>query len=141
MWYNPLISWLLRSPFHGMISRGILLISVTGKKSGKSYTTPVNYLRDGSVLWVVSKRERTWWRNLIGGAPVKVLLEGRALEARAGAIKNENDVAASLTAYFQKAPQYAKFYKVGFSPAGQPVASDIDRAAQEWVMIRIDLAT
>ena len=45
MWYNSIMSALLRSPFHGMLSSQMLLIKVTGRKSGRQYTTPVNYFQ------------------------------------------------------------------------------------------------
>ena len=39
------VAWLLRSPFHGMLSNGMMLITVSGRKTGKKYTTPVDYTR------------------------------------------------------------------------------------------------
>ena len=45
MWFNPMITWLLRSPLHGLVSKSIMLITYKGRKSSKEYTTPVNYLR------------------------------------------------------------------------------------------------
>jgi deazaflavin-dependent oxidoreductase (nitroreductase family) len=77
MWYNPLITALLHSPLHGLLSNGYMLITVTGRKTGRTYTTPVNYGRAGDTLTCFSKRDRTWWRNLRGGAPVTVWLRGR----------------------------------------------------------------
>jgi deazaflavin-dependent oxidoreductase (nitroreductase family) len=74
---NPFVSWLLRSPAHGLLSRNVMLVSVTGRKSGKTYTTPVEYKRTGNKVAVVSRAGRTWWRNLEGGAPVRVFLRGK----------------------------------------------------------------
>jgi deazaflavin-dependent oxidoreductase (nitroreductase family) len=139
MWYNPLMIWLLRSPFHGVIDKGIMLVRVTGRKSGKVFSTPVNYLRDRDILWVISLRDRTWWRNLKGGAPVSVLLAGREYKGRGEAIVDEKTVAESLVAYFRKAPQYAKYFKVSLDPSGRPDPIDCMRAAQERVMIKIEL--
>ena len=79
MWYNSIMSAVLRSPLHGMLSKNMMLITVTGKKSGREYTTPVSFTRQGDDLWVISKRERTWWRNLIGGAPVRLELKGEPM--------------------------------------------------------------
>ena len=59
-------------PFHKMISGSILLLTVTGRKSRRAITVPVNYIRDGRTLWVASDRNRTWWRNLTGGAALTV---------------------------------------------------------------------
>jgi hypothetical protein len=39
---------------------GILLITVTGRKSRRAISTPVNYARDGETLLVISKTDRTW---------------------------------------------------------------------------------
>ena len=139
MWFNPLMSWLLRSRLHGMLSKGIMLVTVVGKKSGKVYTTPVNYVRDGATLWVASQRDRTWWRNLTGGAPISVRLAGREVQATGEALVEVNAVASNLRAYLQKVPQYAKYFGVALDPAGKPVPEDCAHAAQERVMIRIDL--
>jgi deazaflavin-dependent oxidoreductase (nitroreductase family) len=78
---NPFMKWLLRSPFHGLVSRAYMIITVTGRKSGHVYETPVQYAQEGSRLWVLSSEEYTWWRNLRGGAPVKILLRGHTYEA------------------------------------------------------------
>jgi len=59
MWFNPIMIWLLKSPLHGFISKGVMLVTVTGRKSGKFFLTPTNYVRDGNTLWVISWRERT----------------------------------------------------------------------------------
>ena len=56
-----------------MFSKSILLITVTGRKSGKKYTTPVNYLRRGDELTIISLHTRTWWRNLRGGREVTII--------------------------------------------------------------------
>src|SRR5574342_35500 len=100
MWFKPMMVWLLKSPLHGMISRGTMLVTVTGRKSGRSISTPTNYLRDGSTLWVISWRDRKWWRNLRGGANVRVLLAGKSLEGRGQVIEVERAVAQNLFDYY-----------------------------------------
>jgi hypothetical protein len=59
--YYPFVVALLRSPLHGFMDRSTLLLTYTGRKSGKAYTTPVNYLRDGDTLLVVSSCKHIWW--------------------------------------------------------------------------------
>src|SRR5512144_1984486 len=102
MWLNPMMVWFLKSSFHFFISKGVMLVTVTGRKSGKSISTPTNYVRDGNTLWVISWRERTWWRNLRGGTKVRVLLAGRSVEGRGQVIEEENQVAQSLFEYYRK---------------------------------------
>lgn len=139
MWYNPIMIWLLKSPLHGMISKGVMLVSVTGCKSGRTISIPTNYLRDGNTLWVISWRERTWWRNLRGSAEARVLLAGKSVEGRGQIIEELKAVAQSLFEYYRKIPQAAKYIQIGLDAAGLPVSADCERAAQKMVMIRIDL--
>ncbi|MBI5053342.1 MAG: nitroreductase family deazaflavin-dependent oxidoreductase [Chloroflexi bacterium] len=75
--YNPLVRFVLRSPLHPFVSKSILLISFTGRKSGKPYSTPINYAMEGDTITLISKRSRTWWKNLQGGAPVTVIVRGQ----------------------------------------------------------------
>jgi deazaflavin-dependent oxidoreductase (nitroreductase family) len=139
MWYNPIMIWLLKSPLHGMISRGVMLVSVTGRKSGRTISTPTNYLRDGNTLWVVSWRERTWWKNLRGVAKVRVLLAGQSMEGRGQVIEEEKAVAQSLFDYYCKVPRVAKYVQIGLDAADLPVSADCERAARKMVVVRIGL--
>lgn len=139
MWYNSMMAWLLRSPLHGLLSESFMLISVRGRKSGRIIRTPVNYVREGNTLWVTSQRNRTWWRNLRGGAPVNVFVQGQELKGLGNAVVNQPSVAADLATYLRLKPQYAKYYHVGLDAMGQPVPADCELAALERVAIRIDL--
>ena len=139
MWYNPMMIWLLQSPLHGFVSKSIMLVTVTGRKSGKTISTPTNYLRNGDSLWVISWRDRRWWRNLRGGANVRVLLAGKSVEGRGQVIEEEKAVAQNLFDYYRKVPQNAKYVQIGLDAAGLPISADCEHAAQKLVMVRIEL--
>jgi hypothetical protein len=85
---NRLIAGLLRSPLHPLVSRRLMLITVTGRRTGREHTLPVMYTRSGEVLTVpvMWPERKLWWRNLRDGAPVSVRLNGRELRAHAEAI-------------------------------------------------------
>ena len=140
MWFNPIMKWLLRSPFHGSIDKSTLLIRYQGRRSGKVYETPVNYVQDGNDLLITSYRQRTWWRNLLGGAEADVLLKGKEQRGTAEAFVQNEDVARYLQAYLQKVPQYAKYFHVQLDKEGKPDPNEIQRAAQERVIVRVQLA-
>src|SRR5687768_11208467 len=80
---NALTTVILRSPLHGAISKSTLLLAITGHKSGHEITLPINYFQYGDTLYITSPRSRKWWRNLRGGAPVLVRLEGREVDGTA----------------------------------------------------------
>ena len=90
-WYNPLMRWLLRSPIHWLVSKDILLIIFTGRKTGRTYSTPINYSRHGEVIQLISNRNRAWWHNLAGGAPVSLWLRGKLVPATADIVEARGD--------------------------------------------------
>ncbi|MEO3863564.1 hypothetical protein [Acrocarpospora sp. B8E8] len=74
---NAVVRWLLLSPLHDLLSRSVVLLLITGCRSGRTFAVPVQYAEDGDVLTIVSRRDRLWWRNLAGGAPLTVVLRGK----------------------------------------------------------------
>jgi hypothetical protein len=48
--FNPLAKSMLRSPLHGFMSRRLLLITFSRRKSGKQYTTSIRYVQHGDTL-------------------------------------------------------------------------------------------
>ncbi|MBI4672931.1 MAG: nitroreductase family deazaflavin-dependent oxidoreductase [Chloroflexi bacterium] len=143
MWYNSIIAWLLRSPLHGMLSGSMMLLTYTGRKSGKTFMTPVEYLRVGNALYVISRRERTWWRSLqpanAQGVPVFLRLQGQDVEGNACAMVDEAQVAQELSAYLGARPAYAKFWHIGLDANGQPKLDDLANAAKKLVVVKIEL--
>jgi len=116
-----------------------MLVSVTGCKSGRIISTPTNYLRDGNNLWVVSWRDRKWWKNLRTRATVQVLLAGKEVEGCGQVIEEEKAVAQSLFNYYKKVPQNAKYIAIGLDAQNRPLLLDCERAAHNMVMVRITM--
>jgi deazaflavin-dependent oxidoreductase (nitroreductase family) len=133
---NDFMSWVLRSPFHAILSNGMMLITVTGRKTGTQYTTPVGYLREGVDLWVLTSRDRTWWRNLKGGAQVNLLLRRQRIAAIAEPELDETCVEAHLLEYLQHMPQAAKSMSIRVQN-GKANREEFRRAARNRLLVRI----
>jgi hypothetical protein len=97
---NPLVRGLLRSPAHGLLSGRLALLSVTGRRSGRTFTFPVGYHRDGDrvTISVASPERKRWWRNLIDAAPVEIWLAG---VRRAGTGQARGDEQSGVTVEIQ----------------------------------------
>jgi deazaflavin-dependent oxidoreductase (nitroreductase family) len=139
MWYNPIIRSLLRSPLHVFVSKNMMLMTYTGRKSGKSYTTPMSYLAVGDTLYTISSRERVWWRNLRGGRDINLRLQGEDVPAKAEVIEDQTEVADSLFLYLKAAPRLVRYLGVRIDADGNPSLEDIAKLAREKVMVRTQL--
>jgi hypothetical protein len=78
---NPAMTFILRSPLHGLLSASLMLLVFDGRKSGKRYTIPVGYTQEGNRLTLFSHAK--WARNFEGGYPVAVRLRGELRRATA----------------------------------------------------------
>lgn len=135
---NRVMTGLLRSPVHGMVSKKILLFTFTGRKSGKTYTTPVSYSQTGDQVTIFT--HANWWKNLRGGAPVHLRLRGRELQGVAEPVAEDKQaVATALAAHLRNVPSDARYYDVAFDEHGNPSAEDVEKAVQSVVMVCVRL--
>ena len=136
---NKTMKFILRSPLHGMVSKTVMLITFTGRKSGKTYSTPVSYSQHADQVYVFS--HSNWWKNLHTGTPVTLRIRGQDLQglAEQPVVEDKQAVAAGLIAHLRKVPSDAKYYGVTFDDQNNPRAEEVEKAAQNAVMIRIQL--
>jgi len=135
---NDFMAWILRSPFHGMLSNGMMIISITGRKTGKKITTPVGYYMEGEYLWVITSRERKWWRNLQGGATVDLVLRRKPVQGFAELELDEKAVETRMSEYLRHIPQAASRMGVRMED-GKPNQEDVARTAKDRLFVRIKL--
>jgi hypothetical protein len=110
-WVNTMMRWMLTTPgIQAMVGKGVALLTFTGRKTGKTYTIPVSYQREGDTITVITKRARNWWRNFQTPAAVELRLAGRNFHGQAEAAPGESDVLEFMIKYLEKRPVDAKAY-------------------------------
>ena len=136
---NPFVAAILRSPLHRLLSAQVLLLTYTGRKTGTHYTFPVGYSREGDTLTLVSTRH--WWKNLPGGPPVTVRLQGRLCTARAEVITELNAMLAEverLVACYGRAGASRRIF-LALDTTPPPTREELIRALRGWVVIHLHL--
>lgn len=134
---NDFVAFFLRTPLRVFLG-DTMLITVTGLKTGRTYSTPVGFYRDGDCLWVLTSRDRTWWRNLRHGADVSLLLGGKTVQAFAHADLEEGAVLSRLQEYLQRIPMAARSLGVRMENRELNHA-DLARVAKERLFVRVRL--
>ena len=138
---NLLMRALLRSRLHPLVDKDLMILTVTGRKTGTQYRIPLSYIRDGDVITCFADRTVTranWVKNLRDGAPVTMLVQGKHL---AGFAEISTGVANADAerAFLTRIPRDAVFHRVKRGPDGQFDQGDLERAAARSVMVRITL--
>ena len=135
---NSAMKFVLRSPVHAIVSKSLLLITFTGRKSGKTYTTPVSYSQNGDQVYIFT--HANWWKNLQGGETVGLRIRGREFQGSAEPVaKDKTAIAAGLSAHLRVVPSDAKYYDVTFDEHGNPRQEEVEKAVQTVVMVRTRL--
>jgi len=93
---NPVVTAILRSPFHRILSGSLLILTFTGRRTGRAYTFPVGYARVGETIVLFT--DRAWRRNLAGqeGAPVTLCIQGHQRTGTAMLVEDPGATASML---------------------------------------------
>ena len=135
---NPIMKSLLKSPLHSLASERIMIITFTGRKSGKEYSTPVSYFKENGEIFCFT--HGGWWRNIDGGAQVIVRVQGKDHQGFAEAISEDTEYKSEYLAKMLRAlPSDARYYGVTLDANGEPDIDEVNQAAVDVVMIRIGL--
>jgi len=132
---NDFVTFFLRTPLHVLLGN-TMLITVTGSKTGRNYSTPVGFYREADCLWVMTSRDRTWWRNLRNGANVSLVLKAKPLHAFAELELDEQAVEARLLDYIRQVPLTAKPLGIRMENKN-PNPEDVRRVARDRLFVKI----
>jgi len=137
---NPLVVTLLRSPLHRVLGGGLMLVTVTGRRSGRRYTIPVGYQRDGDVLHVlVSKaRRKQWWRNFREPAALEVELRGERFAAIGHVVDPRSErFVAVVEQTLRRLPMLARQLGVTWDPRAGLDAAQRETLARDSALVAI----
>ncbi|HET6744436.1 MAG TPA: nitroreductase/quinone reductase family protein [Candidatus Limnocylindria bacterium] len=134
---NPFMRWLLQSPVHWPLSRWFAVLAWKGRKSGRDYSTPVSFVRDGSTAYVTTGDR--WWRNLTGGAPVRMRVSGRWRAANAVPVTDEEQSRIDHERLFRENWWFRVLAGIPTGEGGGPDPAAVKRSiAAGRVLVRIE---
>ena len=123
----------LALPFATPISGNLMLISYTGRKSGKAYRQPVSYVRDGDVL--LTPGGGRWTLNLADGRPARIRWRGRDQPVRPELVTDPAEVERLLGVIAEKNPRAGRFIPIPHGPDGRLDRDALDAALQHGFCI------
>ncbi|MFN8378197.1 MAG: nitroreductase family deazaflavin-dependent oxidoreductase [Anaerolineae bacterium] len=83
-WMLHLQVWLLRHRLMGPLSKEMMVITTTGRKSGNRYSVPIGYVRDGEAVVALNIHARSnWYQNARVNPHVSLNVRGHEFPAQA----------------------------------------------------------
>ncbi len=139
---NPLVIALLKSPFHWLLSYGLMAITFTGRNSGKQFTTPVGYHRfdDAIIVMVSAAYRRQWWRNYRELGVIDICLKGQWICTTAEVLApRSHELKQRAEACFQRARFIPRIFGVDYDAVQGLSETQIDALANYAVIVKIKL--
>ncbi len=101
---------ILALPFSTPLSKRLMLLYLTGRRSGRSYRQPVSYVKDGDLL--LTPGGGNWKLNLEPGRPERIRLGGRDVLARPDLIDDVEEIDKALMTMTAINPRAASFIPI-----------------------------
>ncbi|OMC44406.1 hypothetical protein [Mycobacterium sp. IS-1264] len=83
---NPMLRSLLRTPLAGSARKQLMVLSFTGRKTGKPYSLPVSAHMIDNDLYALTGAP--WKQNFRGGATAEVVYDGKTTTMRGELIRD-----------------------------------------------------
>ena len=141
---NPVCTAILRSPFHWLLSPALVLITVTGRKTGRRYTIPVAYhqMADAIVIPVGEAPRKMWWRNYRTPGPIELRLRGRCLTGTAEVVPPETaEFRQRFEAAFRRAGFVARILGIDWNPNTGLTDTQVQHLGAGAALVRVSVAT
>jgi hypothetical protein len=113
---NVPMRFVLGVPFPTPLSRRLMLVFLTGRKTGRFYRQPVSYVRHGETL--LTPGGGRWKLNLVEGRPERIRLRGRDVAAHPEIVSDVDEVERLLRAMAESNPMVTRFVGVPRGPDG-----------------------
>ncbi len=137
-YFNPVARLILATRLHHVMSSRLMLLTFTGRKTGRPHTTPVSYVREGSELLVPAGG--TWWKNLANGHQARVRLRGIWRPVSPELITEPVALAELMGRMLAANPAIAVFTGIRPGPGGRPDGDALERERQRgFVVVRLRL--
>jgi len=137
-YFNPVARFVLATRLHGLMSGRLALLTFAGRTTGRSYTTPVSYVREGGSLLVPGGG--AWWRNLTNAQPVRVRLRGTWRNATPEVIREPAAMREVMRRMLTANPTISVFTGVRKGGDGWPHAEALERERRRgFVVVRFHL--
>ncbi|MGV1008364.1 MAG: nitroreductase/quinone reductase family protein [Dermatophilaceae bacterium] len=136
---NPLVRIALRSPLHRLLDGSLLLLHVTGRRSGRQYDIPVGFVHHRGALLVITQHR--WRANLRGGADVQVTRFGRRVAMHAELDEDPASVGATLRTTIDDIGRDGARRQLGLviDPGSDPDVDELAQAATEFDLALVTL--
>ena len=124
--------FLLRRGWMGKMDDFVMIITTTGRKSGKKFTTPIAYQRDGENIIAVNPGNSNWLHNVAASGEAMLEIKRQVIPVSGVVVKEAQERQRIFDLYRQNPATFERLFKV---PASAP-ETELQQAMAKWQFVK-----
>jgi deazaflavin-dependent oxidoreductase (nitroreductase family) len=114
LWILDAQVFLLRRRLMGPMNKLLMVITTTGRKSGKQIARPIGYQADAdSFLAFNIGGQSNWYKNMLSNPKVKLEIQGKTHHATGAVLTDDAEILAAIELYKTHQPStLTRFFKL-----------------------------
>lgn len=124
--------FLLRRGWMGKMSDFVMIITTTGRKSGKKFTTPIAYQRDGEHIIAVNPGNSNWFHNVDANGSAVLEVQRQVIPVTGAVVREEQERQRIFNLYRQNPATFERLFKVPANAA----ETELQQALAKWQFVK-----
>lgn len=124
--------FLLRRGWMGPAGNFLMVITTTGRKSGRKATIPISYKRDGNDLIGLNPGNSNWFHNVLVSREATLEVQGEKIEVKAKLVEDETERQRIFNLYKDDANIFQRIFKVSVTAPEE----ELQKELKKWNFVR-----
>ena len=124
--------FLLRRGWMGKMDEFVMIITTTGRKSGKKFTTPIAYQRDGENIIAVNPGNSNWLHNVVSSGEAILEIKRQVIPVTGAVVKDDQERQRIFDLYRQNPATFERLFKVSASAP----ETELQQAMSKWQFVK-----
>jgi len=126
--------FLLRRGWMGKAGNIIMVITTTGRKTGRRSTIPIGYKRDGENIFAINKGNSNWFRNVQANGKAMIEINGDVMKVRGTVVNDEQERQRIFNVYRQEPASFQQLFRI---PPDSP-EEELQKILSEWKFMKFE---
>lgn len=127
------MAFLLRCDWMGPARDMLMVITTTGRKTGKKHSIPIGYVYDGDTIIVLSSANPSnWFRNVLANGEATLEIKREKIDMRGELVTDETE----RQRIFEIHKQNTKYFKANFKAELDSSENELQEALAKRIFIR-----
>lgn len=124
--------FLLRRGWMGKTDSFIMLITTTGRKSGKKFTTPIAYQRDGEHIIAINPGNSNWFHNVATSGEAVLEIQRQVFPVKGVVVKDDQERQRIFNFYRQNPSNFKRLFKTSVSAS----ETELQQILAKWQFVK-----